>query len=164
MHWSSTFPTSSESIEDISGANSNSLIKKVADEVKVSSETQLASVLLDDMREVWEAFKEKLLELPNTSVHTTQNYLSIKYEGIALIYVRFRKKGLLCELARGNVYPDGKVRKKFFEIDDPKEVTSVGEWTWKSGVKGSVYKFSLTSMEQLDYGMYLVKQKYEHMS
>ena len=156
--------SATESIENISGTNPNSVITKVANEVKVSSETQLVSVLSDEVKQVWEAFKEKLLELPNTSVHTTQKYLSIKYESTALIYVRFRKKELNCELIRGNVYPDGKTRRKFFEIDDPKKVTRVREWTWKSGVKGTVYNFPLNSMDQLDYRMYLVKQKYDYIS
>ncbi len=155
---------STESIENISGTNPNSVIRKVATEVKVSSEAQLTSGLSADLSEVWEAFKSQLLDLPNRSIHTTQNYVSIKYEGTALIYVRFRKKEISCEMVRGNVYPDGKSRKKFFEIDDPKEVTGVRDWTWKSGVKGSVYNFSIKSLDELDYRMYLVKQKYEYMS
>ena len=156
--------SSSESIETISSANSNSVIKKVAKEVKVSTESELIAGLPDDLLEVWEAFRDRLLDLPNTSVNTTVNYLSIKFDGTALIYVRFRKKELFCEMVRGNVYPDGKTRKKFFDIDDPKNVTGVRDWTWKSGVKGSVYNFSLNSLEEVDYRMYLVKQKYESMA
>lgn len=155
---------SNESIENISGSNPNSVIKKVTTEVKVSSEAQLTSGLTDELSDVWEAFRSQLLELPNTSIHTTQNYVSVKYDGTALIYVRFRKKELSCEIIRGNVYPDGKTRLKFFEIDDPKGVTGVRDWTWKSGVKGSVYTFSIKSLDELDYRMYLVKQKYEYMS
>lgn len=155
---------SNESIENISGSNPNSVIKKVTTEVKVSSEAQLTSGLNAELSDVWDAFRSQLLELPNTSIHTTQNYVSIKYDGTALIYVRFRKKELSCEIIRGNVYPDGKSRLKFFEIDDPKEVTGVRDWTWKSGVKGSVYTFSIKSLDELDYRMYLVKQKYEYMS
>ena len=156
--------TSNESIDKISSINPSSLIHKVTDEVKASSETQLISSLAIDLQPVWTVFRERLLELPDTSVHTTQNYLSIKYDGTALIYIRFRKNELNCELLRGNVYPGGVVRGKFFEIDDPKGVTSVRTWNWKSGVTGSVYTFSLKSLDQLDYVMYLVKQKYEHMS
>lgn len=155
--------SSAESIENISGTSPNSVIKKVATEVKVSSEAQLTSGLPADLSEVWAEFRSQLLELPNTSIHTTQNYVAIKYEGTILIYVRFRKRSLYCELVRGNVYPDGKARKKFFDLDDPKNVTSVRDWTWKSGVKGSVYNFSIKSIDELDYRMYLVKQKYEYM-
>lgn len=156
--------TSNESIEKISGVNLNSVIHKVTDEVKASSETQLISSLSTDLQPIWTAFREQLLELPGTSVHTTQNYLSIKYDGTALIYIRFRKIELNCELLRGNVYPGGVVRGKFFELDDSKGVTSVRTWNWKSGVIGGVYTFSLKSLDQLDYVMYLIKQKYEHMS
>lgn len=156
--------TSNESIDKISSVNPSSLIHKVTDEVKASSETELISSLAIDSQPVWTAFRERLLELPDTSVHTTQNYLSIKYDGTALIYIRFRKNELNCELLRGNVYPGGVVRGKFFELDDPKGVTSVRTWNWKSGVSGSVYTFPLKSLDQLDYVMYLVKQKYEYMS
>jgi predicted transport protein len=155
---------SNESIENISGSNPNSVIKKVTTEVKVLSEAQLTSGLSEGLSDVWDTFRSQLLELPNTSIHTTQNYVSVKYDGTALIYIRFRKKELSCEIVRGNVYPDGKSRLKFFEIDDPKGVTGVRDWTWKSGVKGSVYTFSIKSLDELDYRMYLVKQKYEYMS
>ena len=67
-------------------------------------------------------------------------------------------------MGRGNVYPDGKIRGKFFEIDDPKDVVGVRDWTWKSGTKGSVYNFPIKTLDELDYRLYLVKQKYEHMS
>jgi len=156
--------SSSESIESISGTNPNSVIKKVATEVKVSSEEELTSGLSSDLMKVWTAFRSRLLELPSTSINTTQNYVSIKYEGTALLYVRFRKKELVCEIVRGNVYPDGKVRRKFFDLDDPKNVSGVRDWTWKSGIKGSVYNFSVKALDELDYRMYLVKQKYEFMS
>jgi len=154
---------STESIENLSGTNPNSVIQKVTTEVKVSSEAQLISGLSSELTVLWEEFKAELLELPNTTMHTTQNYVSIKYDGTALIYVRFRKKELVCEIVRGNTYPDGRARKKFFEIDDPKNVTSVRDWTWKSGVKGSVYTFSIKSLADLEYRMYLVKQKYDYM-
>jgi len=155
---------STESIENISGANPDSVITKVTNEVRVSSESQLISGLSDDLRVVWGSFRERLLELPNTSVHTTKRYVSIKYEGTGLMRISFRKKELFCEMVRGNVHPDGKVRKKLFEIDDPKNITFIREWQWKSGVKGNVHGFFLKSVDELDYGMYLVKQRYEYMS
>jgi predicted transport protein len=156
--------TSNESIEKIASVSPNSVINKVTDEVKASSESELISSLSAELKTVWASLRERLLELPDTSVHTTQNYLSIKYDGTALIYIRFRKKEISCELLRGNVYPDGVVRGKFFELDDPKELTTIRTWNWKSGVSGSVYIFNLHSLEELDYAMYLIKQKYEYLS
>lgn len=155
---------STESIENISGTNPNSVIRKVTSEVAASSEEQLTSILSDDLKNVWLSFRERLLELPGTSIHTTQNYLSIKYDGTAMIYVRFRKMELSCELGRGNTYPDGRMPRKFFDVDDSKGVATVREWTWRSGTKGSVYTFSINSQDQLDYRMFLVNQKYEYMS
>lgn len=156
--------TSNESIENISGINPNSVINKVTDEVKTSTESQLLANLATELKPVWAVFREKLLELPDTTVHTTRNYLTIKYDRTGLIYIRFRRQELNCELLRGNVYPGGVVRGKFFELDDPKGAASVRTWNWKTGVTGSVYTFSVRSVEELDYAMYLVKQKYEHMT
>lgn len=155
---------SSESIENIYSGNSNSVINSVSQEVRKITEEQLTSVLSGELRKVWTAFKERLLDFPGTSIHTTQGYLSIKYEGTALIYVRFRKNQLNCEFGRGNIYPDGKSRIKFFELDDPKGVSKVREWQWKSGIKGSVYTFSVKKLDDLDYALYLVRQKYEKMN
>ena len=153
--------SSKESIESVSKESGSSVIKKVSGEVRVSSEEQLISPLGPEMLSVWSVFRERLMELSGTSIHTTQNYLSIKFDGTALVYVRFRKHEINCELLRGNIYPDGTTRGRFFEIDDPKEVTSVRTWNWKSGVTGSVYNFSLRSAEEVDYRMFLIKQRYE---
>lgn len=156
--------TSSESIDKISGSNPDSVIKSVSKEVKAKSEEELTSGLSAELSEVWLELKSQLLELPNTSVHTTQNYVSIKFDSTALIFVRFSKKELRCEIVRGNINEDGSKAKTFFEIDDPKVVTKVRTWNWKSGVTGSVYTFTLSDIEQIDYRMYLIKQKYENMS
>lgn len=155
---------SNESIDKISGSNPDSVIKTVSKEINSKSEEELTSILSKELSDVWAEFRVQILELPNTTVHTTQSYVSIKYDGTALIYVRFRKKELSCELNRGIVNQDGTRSKTFFDIDDPKELTSIRTWNWKSGSVGSVYNFSLNSLEQIDYRMYLIKQKYENMS
>ena len=153
--------SSKESIESVSSGTSSSVIKKVSGEVKVSSEEQLVAYMNAGMQSVWNAFREQLLDLSGTSTHTTQNYLAIKFDGNALLYVRFRKNEISCELPRGNTYPDGTRRGRFFEIDDPKNVSKIRTWNWKSGVSGSVYNFSLSKTEEIDYRMFLVKQRYE---
>ena len=156
--------SSKESIESVSTGSSGSVIKKVSGEVKVSSEDQLITSMNSELQSVWSAFREQLLSLSGTSTHTTRNYLAIKFDGNALIYVRFRKNEISCELLRGNTYPDGSRRGRFFEIDDPKNVTKVRTWNWKSGVTGSVYNFSLSKIEEVDYRMFLVKQRYEFVN
>lgn len=156
--------SSKESIESVSTGSSGSVIKTVSGEVKVSSEDQLITSMNSELQSVWSVFREQLLSLSGTSTHTTRNYLAIKFDGNALIYVRFRKNEISCELPRGNTYPDGSRRGRFFEIDDPKNVTKVRTWNWKSGVVGSVYNFSLSEIEEIDYRMFLVKQRHELVS
>lgn len=157
-------PNSDESIRNISSYNSDPIISKVVKEVKISSETELFSGLNQSAEAAWQIFRDRLLELPNTSIHTTQSYLSIKYDGTALIYVRFKKKAFRCDLVRGNEYSDGSRTKKFFALHDPKQVARIFSWNLKPGVKRSHYYFSISSKDDLDYCMNLVKQKYEALS
>ena len=157
--------SSTESIASISGSNPTSLIQKVAAEVKVPTEEQLTANLTDDHKKLWEAFREQLLELPNTRTHTTQSYISIVCDGTTLVYVWFRKVGIYCEIIRGTKSPDGKESKNFFNARDPKGVTEVRDYTSKkTGITGSDYKFFLKSLDELDYCMDLIKQKYELLS
>jgi hypothetical protein len=156
--------SSNESIETVSGSTPNSVISSVSKEVKASSEEELISPLTTEMKAVWNAIKEKILELPDTKLHTTQNYVSIKYENKAIIYFWFTKKHITCEIVQGVLNADGSKSNKFFDMDDPKKIASVRGWTWKSGAQGTVHRFNLNADADVDYVMYLIKQKYQHMS
>ena len=54
----------------------------------------------------------------------------------------------------------GRKSKGFFTIDDPKKISKAATWTWKSGVKGAVYKIKLDKDFDIDYIKFLIKQKY----
>lgn len=156
--------TSNESIESVSGNSPSSLIKSVSKEVKSSSEKDLTACLSDQLSVVWESIKEKILEFPDTKIHTTKNYVSFKYENKAVIYFWFKKDHMMCEIVAGVLNPDGSKRDTFFEIDDPKSITDIRSWTWKSGAHGSVYRFKINNEDQIDYLMFLFNQKYTYMS
>lgn len=155
---------SNESIEAISGNAPNSIIKNVSKEVKTSSEEELTAPISIELKAVWSALKEKILEFPDTKTHTTKNYISIKYESKAIIYFWFKKDHIQCEIVAGVLNQDGSKRDTFFEMDDPKDIADIRKWTWKSGAQGSVYRFKLDADEQIEYVMYLIKQKYQYMS
>ena len=46
-------------------------------------------------------------------------------------------------------------------LDVPQNIMKVRDWNWKSSVVGSVYNFSLSKSEEIDYRIFLVKQRYE---
>ena len=62
----------------------------------------------------------------------------------------------------GNVNPDGSKSKNYFDIDDPKNISKESSWEWKSGTKGTIYKISITKDVDIDYVMFLIKQKYNN--
>lgn len=59
--------------------------------------------------------------------------------------------------------PDGSYSKNFFNIEDPKGISEEHSWEWKSGAKGNVYKIKITPKTDLDYLIFLLKQKYNNL-
>ena len=45
-----------------------------------------------------------------------------------------------------------------------KEISREGSWEWKSGTKGTIYKIPMTKNSDIDYLMFLIKQKYNNLS
>jgi hypothetical protein len=156
-------PSATDSIDKVA-AGPNSIIKRVTSEVTIGSEEQLVSVLSQDLAEVWEEFKSRLLDLPGTSLYATKTYMSIKLDEATLAKIRFQRKDLSCELARGNVHSDAEISSGVFALDDPKSLAEVKEWSLRPKVRASVYVFRVRSLRELEYALFLVKQKYEQMS
>lgn len=53
---------------------------------------------------------------------------------------------------------------KFFNLDDPKNLAEERSWEWKSGVKGNVYVIKFDLKTDIDYIMFLLKQKYKSLT
>ena len=66
-------------------------------------------------------------------------------------------------MLRGNVNPDGSKSKKYFTLDDPKNISEEGSWEWKSGTKGTMYRIKFDKNINIDYIMFLIKQKYDSL-
>ena len=65
---------------------------------------------------------------------------------------------------RGNTKTDGTKSKNFFNIDDPKQISNPSQWTWKDGTKGNIYKIRFDNKLDINYLMFLVKQKYDSLN
>ncbi|MDC1282228.1 hypothetical protein N8Z18_00480 [bacterium] len=46
----------------------------------------------------------------------------------------------------------------------PKGISEIRKWTWKSGAHGNLYRFNLRVEDEIEYAMYLIKQKYQYMN
>jgi predicted transport protein len=86
------------------------------------------------------------------------------YLGKNICYFIFRKSSIVLELVRGTVNPDGSKSKNYFNIDDPKKISKESSWTWKSGTKGTIYKIPIKKNSDIDYLMFLIKQKYKNQN
>jgi predicted transport protein len=155
-------PTSKESIEKIS--KSSSVISSVTSEIEVVEEADHLAKSSESCIELWEQIKEHFMGLGDTDLSTKKHYISIKRNGKAVCYVHFRKSNLPIDINRGVIYPDGTKSKDFFTLDDPKSFCSEKDFNWSNGNKGANYSFSVKSKDDLEYVLWLIKQKYDSIT
>ena len=65
------------------------------------------------------------------------------------------------DINRGNILLDKSRSKGFFSFDDSKKICKEKSWTYKSGVVENSYGITLSKSDEIDYVIYLLKQKYE---
>jgi len=152
--------TSKESINSISNKTSNDIISSVNKEVKVYDEELHISKMSELFNERWVELKERLLDLEDVELSSKKYYISLRTKNKAIAYMNFRKNNIAIEIPRGNLNTDGSKSKNFFTIEDPKRISKERSWQWKSGAQGNVYVIDFNPKADLDYTMFLIKQKY----
>ena len=155
--------SSNESIEKLSKGNNSSVISKVSSEVKVFSEEDHVSNLSEAIKLIWEKLRDRISDYSDTSFLVNKGYISWKRDNTAVCYIHFRKKELRIHVLRGNTKENGEHSKGFFDVDDPKGMTGSRSWKWKSGQQGHEYTISLKDLNDVDYVMFLLEQKYSSM-
>ena len=154
--------SSKESIENISPTK-ESLVHKVNQEVKVYTIEQHLSKTTKEIVDKWYELHQRLVELDEVEIIPKSPYISLMYSGKTVCYFNFVKKGIRIDVLRGNVNSDGSKSKNYFDIDDPKGISSEGSWEWKSGTKGTLYRIYFDEKSDIDYIMFLIKQKYNDL-
>jgi predicted transport protein len=154
---------SNESIEKITGKE-NSVMSKVNKEVKVYDEDYHISKVNNTVLQLWDGLKEVMLELDDIEMKHTKGYINFMKEGKRLCEVVFRKNYIDINITRGSIKVDKTKSRNYFNWDDPKNLSREYSWTWKSGEEGHVYTIKYDNTNQLDYMMFLVKQKYETLN
>jgi len=155
---------SKESIDSLTNSKNQNLITSVSKEVKVVDEDFHTSKSTLNLVNKWKELKEDVSNLDGVEVIPKNNYISLMLNGKTLCYLIFRKNSISLEISRGNVNPDGSKSKNYFDLDDPKEISKEGSWEWKSGTKGTIYKIPMDKNTDLEYVMFLIKQKYNNLS
>jgi hypothetical protein len=155
--------SSKENIDSLNSTKSNSVISEVSKEVTVIDEENHTTKLDEALKERWVQLKENLLNLDNVELDPKKMYISAKVNGKAFAYINFRKSNLSIEIPRGNLNPDGTTSKNFFNLDDPKQLAKERTWEWKNGTKGNVYIINFDKKTDIDYTLFLLKQKYRSL-
>jgi len=152
--------SSKESIKKF--AKSNQVIKSVSTEVTVSKEEDVLAKSSNAIQHLWSQLRERLENLSDVDFVPNANsgYIKFTKNGKGVCYFNFKKQFIKGEIIRGNIYPDGKKSKKFFVIDDPKNICKEYNFTYKSGIEGHRYLFEIKGTVSLDYLEMLIKQKY----
>ncbi len=156
--------SSKENIDSLSNTKTSSVISEVSKEVKVLDEDNHTSKLDDILKERWEQLKEHLLNLDDMELDPKKYYINAKVNSKSVAYINFRKSSLSIDIPRGNLNPDGTTSKNFFSLDDPKNLAEERTWEWKSGTKGNVYIIKFDKNTDIDYTMFLLKQKYKSLN
>ena len=156
--------TSKESIETLSNSSTPNIISTVSKEITPSKTEEFhLSKSSTDLVKKWKELSEKINELEGVEIVPKNPYISVMVNGKTLVYFWFRKTTIRVELLRGNLNPDGSKSKGYFDIDDPKGITREGQWEWKSGTKGTLYIIDFDKNTDLEYFMFLLKQKYNQL-
>jgi RecB family endonuclease NucS len=154
---------SKESIETLNPNTSNSMITQVTKEVTVYTVEQHLSKTTQKVVEKWNQINERLSSLDEIEIIPKSPYISVMYYGKTVCYFNFMKKGIRIDILRGNINPDGSKSKNYFDIDDPKGISTEGSWEWKSGTMGTLYRIYFDENSDIDYTMFLINQKYNQL-
>lgn len=152
-------PSSKESVEKISKVSS--VISSVNSEIEVFQEADHTAKSNENIVAIWEQIKEHFLNMGDVELSTRRHYISIKKNSTVVCYVHFRKNNLIVEIIKGVEHQDGHKSKDFFNLDDPKKISTEKFRLWQSGSRYINYSFNVSSNDELEYALWLIKQKYD---
>ena len=151
--------SSSDSIEQFEKGNST--ISNVSSEIRVSDEAEHTSKTSEECVAIWNNIKDFFAGLEDVRYKVIgRKYISINKNNRGVCFVKFRKGSLLIDVVRGNISAEEKKSKKFFSFDDPKRLCVEKDRPYVDQRRYS-YKLEINSKTDLDYALWLLKQKYD---
>ena len=155
--------TSKENIELPKDEKNKEVLSTINNENKSVEIDYHLSRTTPEVVDLWNEVSEKILELNDTYLESIPRYITLCLNNKKICYIRLKKKYINVGFIRGRIQKDGTKSKTFFELDDPKDVSKVYTWTYKSGIEGSRYTFNITKNTDLEYVYFLLKQKYQQI-
>lgn len=156
--------SSNESIDSLANPKNKNVISSVSKEVAVFDESEWIKNTKDELSQKWLDLKDSMIALDDAEIVAKRDYISLMRGKKTICYFNFQKTKIRMDFSRGNIRPDGTKSKNFFSLDDPKEMSLEKSWEWKNGTQGCVYQVFLDKNHDLDYVMFLIKQKYNNLS
>jgi len=150
---------SKEEIKSL-GNSTNNVISEVSKDIKTHTNEEHYRKTKKEVLDVYLSVTEGLSELGDVELVPKGQYISLMYQGTTICYFNFLKSYIRVDVLRGNEQPDGTRSKKFFYLDDPKNLSKEGNWNWKTGVQGHYYSIPLDDKSDVNYLLFLIKQKY----
>lgn len=108
--------------------------------------------------------QEELSDLCSVDFIPKRHYIGLNLNGTNSCYINFRKSHILIDILGGTVYDDKTQSKIFLTIEDPKKITSELSRELNSGGNQISYRITFDSSSDLDYVMFLIRQKYKLLS
>ena len=153
---------SKEEIKSL-GDSTNNVISEVSKDIKTHTREEHHRKTKKEVLDIYLSLTEGLSELGDVELVPKGQYISLMYQGTTICYFNFLKSYIRVDVLRGNEQPDGTRSKKFFYLDDPKGLSKEGNWTYKTGVQGHCYIIQLDDKSDINYLLFLIKQKYDQL-
>lgn len=134
-----------ESIKTVS--SENSAVNAVSKEVVVYTEQDRLKDIPEEVRDVYNSLREKILDLGNVEIKATKLYVAFTANGSNFTDIALQKQGLKLWIN----LPQG-------ELEDPyklaRDVSSIGHYG------NGAYELAVKNADKLDYILTLIKQSY----
>lgn len=134
-----------ESIKTVS--SENSAVNAVSKEVIVYTEQDRLKDIPEEVRDVYDSLREKILDLGNVEIKATKLYVAFTVNGSNFTDIALQKQGLKLWIN----LPQG-------ELEDPyklaRDVSSIGHHG------NGAYELAVKNADKLDYILTLIKQSY----
>jgi hypothetical protein len=156
-------PTSKENIKSLSNPTTKGIINDVTKEIKTMGVDEHFSKSDPEVIQIWNQLLEKFNELDDINIESIPRYITFSYNNKKICFIHVRKNKLSIHLRRGTIHPDGSKQKKYFNLDDPKNISQEKTWMHKSGQQGGHFIIPVTKGSDIEYIMFLIKQKYNQI-
>lgn len=157
--------SSKVSINDIANPSNTEEkdIKKNKTENDYVSIEDLLKKCSPETNDYWNKLSESMMDIGEVHFVVNKRNLTLATDKRKICYIDLYKDHINITIERGTIAIDGTKSKNFFNLDDPKNLAKEKQWTWKSGVKGNRYIIKLTHNTDINYVLFLIKQKYNQI-